>query len=724
MSAIRALAHPLLLSALLAGTAEAGTRPIGPDDIAAVKVVADPQVDPAGTWVAYTVATTDVEADKPVEHLWMTRWDGTRTVQLTGRKGESESTPRFSPDGRFLAFISSRGDAHEDDQLWVMDRAGGEGARVPGITGSVGDIAWSPDSKMIALVVLDPDPDAKANAAAQAVTPAPAKPGTANPPTSDPSITAPGASGGAASHDAKTDAEKKPKPIVIDRFQFKQDIDGYLRTRRQRVWLYDLATHTARRLTTGDFDEQLPAWSPDGTAIAFTSHRDADPDRTYDSNLYVAPVSVAPVAPRALTSFAGEDNSAAWSSYPAWSPDGRRIAYLQGGPTELFSYGVRTLAVVPAAGGAPTVLTPALDRNVTNPIWTDYGKAIRFLIEDDQTVRIAQVGASGGAVRSVADGFRVFSALSRAKGDRQAVLMTTPSAPEEVYAVEPNGSIRQLSHQNDAWLAQVAVAPVTRTKLTSKDGTEVHGFLVIPPGAAREPLPTVLFNHGGPQAQFDASFDLSWQILAGHGYAVVATNPRGSTGRGESFAKALYGDWGGPAVPDALSAVDDALARGIADPRRLYVGGWSYGGMLTNYLIASDTRFAAAVSGASIGNILAGYGTDQYIRDYEVELGTPWANMDRWLKVSYPFYHNERIVTPTLFMAGDKDFNVPLLNSEQMYQALKSRNVATELVIYPGEFHGLKRPSFLADRMRRWLAWYDDHGGQPKPSGAAAKTLD
>ncbi len=709
----RTLASSLVVSLLLAGTALAGTRPIGPDDIAIVKSVADPQVDPTGTWVAYTVSATDVKGDKTNSHLWMARWDGSRTVQLTSRKGESEAKPRFSPDGRFLAFISSRGDAHDADQLWLMDRAGGEGARLPGIIGSVSDIAWSPDSRTIALVVLDPDPDKKADADSDAdtTTPSPAKPGTASPLTTDPSVAVPAARGRAEEAETKKHDDEKPKPIVIDRFQFKQDIDGYLRTRRQRLWIYAIATHVARRLTTGDFDEQLPAWSPDGTRIAFTSHRDVDPDRNYDSNLYLAAVASAPFEPRSLTTFNGADNSPEWSSYPAWSPDGHRIAYLQGGAPQLFSYGVHTLVVVPANGGVPTVLTPALDRNVSDPVWSADGKSIRFLVEDDETVRIAQVGAAGGTVRSVADGFRVFSAQSRAKGDALSVLVSTPSAPPEVYAVERGGALRQLSHHNDAWLRDVAIAPVTRTVLTSKDGTSVHGFLVIPPGAVAKPLPTVLFNHGGPQAQFDASFNMSWQIFAGHGYAVVSTNPRGSTGRGESYAKALFGDWGGPAVPDALAAVDDAVARRIADPGRLYVGGWSYGAMLTNYLIASDTRFKAAVSGASIGNALAGYGTDQYIRDYEAELGTPWANMDKWLKVSYPFYHNDRIVTPTLFMGGEKDFNVPLLNSEQMYQALKSRNIPAELVIYPGEFHGLKRPSFLADRMRRWLAWYDGHGG-------------
>lgn len=703
------------ISAVTAGTgAFAAPRAIGPGDIARIRTVADPQVDPAGAWVAYTVSETDVEADKVFTHLWMTRWDGSRSIQLTSRKSESESTPRFSPDGHWLAFISSRGGEHENDQLWLMDRAGGEGSKLPGLKGSVEDIAWSPDSKTLALVIEDPDPDEAANAAAEAVTASPAKPGTAAAPTTDPSVTAPGGT----AESKKDEKDKKPKPIVIDRFQFKQDIDGYLGKQRKRLWLYDLATHTARRLTTGDYDEALPAWSPDGKTIAFTSKRSADPDRTYDSNLFVVGVGRAvgagPAEPKALTSFAGADNDAEWESYPAWSPDGTRIAYLQGGPVALISYGVRTLAVVPSAGGAPTVLTSKLDRNVHDPIWSADGRSLRVVIEDDEVERVAEIPAAGGTPRPVIGGFRAFSAPSKAPRDAMAVLLSDPAHPTEVYALDRGGVLRQLSHQNDAWLKEVAVAPVTRTVLKSKDGTEVHGFLVTPPGtAAGVKLPTVLFNHGGPQSQFDAGFNMSWQIFAGHGYAVVSTNPRGGTGRGQDYAGALYADWGGPAVPDALAGVDDAVARGIADPARLYVGGWSYGGMLTNYLIASDARFKAAVSGASIANILAGYGTDQYIRDYETELGTPWKNPGIWLKNSYPFYHNDRIVTPTLFMAGDKDFNVPLLNSEQMYQALKSRNVPSGLIIYPGQFHGLKRPSFLRDRMERWLGWYDRFDGKP-----------
>ncbi len=661
-------------------------RPIVPDDLAKLKDVSDPGVDPKGEWVAYVVRTTDVAADRQESHLWMSRWDGTRTVQLTSRKGESESTPRFSPDGKYIAFTSSRADDDKLSQLWLLDRLGGEAVKLPGIKGSLDDIVWSPDSRSIALIVSDPEPEDKP---ATIVAP----PADKTPPDADAAPAKP--------------ADKKPKPIVIDRFQFKDDASGYLGKQRSRLWVYDLATKQARRVTTGDFDEALPAWSPDGKMIAFASKRSADPDRTYDSNLFLVALAATPAEPRALTTYPGEDNPAGRGSYPAWSPDGKSIAYVQGGPPELFSYGVSTLAVVPATGGAARILTAGFDRNVAQPIWTPDGKAIRVIVEDDGVERIAEVPVSGGAPRDIASGFRVFASPVSAPQGKLAVIMSDPSTPGEIYAIDGPGSMRQLSHQNDAWLKEVAIAPVARASYASKDGTQVHGFLITPPGVPAKKLPTVLFNHGGPQSQFDASFNMSWQIFAGHGYAVVSTNPRGGTGRGQAYAKALYADWGGPAVPDALAGVDDAVARGIADPARLFVGGWSYGGMLTNYLIASDTRFKAAVSGASISNVLAGYGTDQYIRDYEVELGKPWEHMDVWLRNSYPFYHNEKIVTPTLWMAGDKDFNVPLLNSEQMYQALKSRAINTQLIIYPGEHHGLRRPSFLKDRMVRWLAWYD-----------------
>ncbi len=653
-----------------AETAAPTKRPFGPTDINKIADVSDPQIDPKGEWIAYTVKTADIDKDKSESHLWMVSWDGKQTVQLTNRKGESESAPRFSPDGQYLAFISGRTDEDGNGLLWLMNRAGGEAAMLPGIKGSVDDLAWSPDSKSLALIVTDPDPE-------------PAK-------------------------DTTDDEKKRPKPIVIDRYYFKEDYIGYLGKKRARLMVYDLAAKTARRLTTGDFNEVLPAWSPDGKLIAFTSNRDADPDRTYNSNLFVVSPGTSPAEPRALTTFAGKDNDPDFGSYPAWSPDGKSIAYLQGGPVELFSYGVQTLAVVPSAGGPTKVLTSKLDRNVVGPQWSPNGRSIRVIVEDDGTQRIASVDVTSGAVTPVISGFQVFGSATKNVGARAAVLMTDPTKPNEVYALEGN-KVRQLTRHNDKLLSELSLGTVTATAFKAKDGTDVTGFQILPPGASgKAPLPSVLFLHGGPQSQFEAEFQPLWQLFAGHGLAVISPNPRGGTGRGEAHAKALYADWGGPAVVDALASVDDAVARGIADPKRLVIGGWSYGGMLTNYVIASDTRFKAAMSGASIANAFAGYGTDQYIRDYEMELGKPWEKPEVWLRNSYPFFQNQKIVTPTLFMVGEKDWNVPALNSEQMYQALRSRGVKTQLVVYPDQHHGIRRPSFIRDRAERWLAWYDE----------------
>jgi dipeptidyl aminopeptidase/acylaminoacyl peptidase len=264
--------------------------------------------------------------------------------------------------------------------------------------------------------------------------------------------------------------------------------------------------------------------------------------------------------------------------------------------------------------------------------------------------------------------------------------------------------LRPLSKQNDAWLKGVSLGSVEPIQAKSKDGTLVSGFTIKPVGyQAGRKYPTILRIHGGPVAQFGYGFAFEWQYFAANGYAVVVANPRGSSGRGLEYSKAIYADWGNKDTDDVLAVVDYAVAQGLADPDRLGVGGWSYGGIMTDQVIARDQRFKAAVSGASIANVLAGYGTDQYIRDYETELGTPWKNPDVYMRVSYPFYHADKIPTPTLFVCGEKDFNVPLLNTEQMYQALKSLNVPTQLVIYPGQFHGVTTPSYVKDRYVRYL---------------------
>ena len=648
-----------LRSAAIVAQAPGATaaRVLAPADLFRVREVSDPQVSPDGGWVAYTVTTADTSEDKRVSAVWMTSWDGTRTVRLTTSKA-GEHAPRWSPDGRFLAFLSNRDDEHT--QLWLLDRLGGEGAKLTAFPGDVEDYVWAPDGKRLALVVADGD----------------------------------------------TAKGKTPRPIVIDRFQFKEDEVGYLGRERHHLYLVDVDTRRATVLTPGDYNELLPAWSPDGTALAVVSKRRPDFDRDNNWDLYVMD-AVPGAAPRQLTTFPGPDNDPDTESRPAWSPDGRFIAYLQGGPLKLVYYAVQKLAVVPAAGGAPRVLTAALDRSVAKPAWTADGSAILFLLEDDRAVALAQVPAAGGAVTRLVSGPRVVEAFATGPGGKIAALVANPHAPAEVFALD-GGALRPLSRQNDAWLAGVTLGAVEPIAFPSRDGTEVHGLLVTPPDyRPGTRYPTLLRIHGGPVSQFDYGFDFQLQLFAARGYAVVAANPRGSSGRGERYATAIYAAWGEKDAQDVLAAVDYAVARGVADPARLGVGGWSYGGMLTNYVIAQDRRFKAAVSGASISNILAGYGTDQYVREYEAELGPPWRNTATWLRLSFPFLHADRIVTPTLFLCGDKDFNVPLLNSEQMYQALRSLGVPTELVIYPGQSHAITRPSFARDRLERYLEWYD-----------------
>lgn len=698
---MRFIIFSVLAAAVVVPASAADKRLMTVDDLSLLKTVSAPAIDPNGDWVAYSVTEVDAEGDKTFSHIWKTSWDGAGTMQLTSRKGESESLPRWSPDGRYLAFISARTDEKERAQLWLLERSGGEAKRPAQIDGTVIDYAWSPNGKQIAMVVLDDDPDEIANAAAQATLHPSQTPGEPNTDTTSPKQptavnTAPLANG--------KKEEKTPKPIVVDRYQFKQDMEGYLGKKRQRLVLLDLTSGRSRRLTTGDFDEYFPSWSPDGTQIAFVSNRDQNLDRTYNYDLFVVPIMGAASAPIPLTSFKGADNDPSFQSYPVWSPDGKNLAYLQGGPVELFSYGVRNLAVVGASGGTPKILTAGLDRNVSQPVWSRDGKSLSFTAEDDGASWLGRVPLNGGAIQPILTGMRDVLFISQ-QGDKTAVLSSNAVSPPEVFALEGQ-KLRPLSKANDALIEQLKLAPVEETRFKSSDGTEIHGFLLRPPTGAQSGLPTVLRIHGGPQSQFGASFSPEWQIFAAKGYAVVAVNPRGSTGRGQDFAKAIYAAWGSVDVQDVLAAVDDAVGRGIADPARLGIGGWSYGGMLTNYTIASDRRFKAATSGASISNILAGYGTDQYIRDYEMELGKPWEKLDNWMKVSYPFYHADRIVTPTLFLAGDKDFNVPLLNSEQMYQALQSQGIDTQLIIYPGQFHGLNRPSFIRDRMQRYLDWY------------------
>ncbi len=342
-------------------------------------------------------------------------------------------------------------------------------------------------------------------------------------------------------------------------------------------------------------------------------------------------------------------------------------------------------------------------------------------VVDDRAQHVARVPVSGGRVETITEGRRVVSNPSVARDGALAVLASTATDAPEVYALDAR-NLRKLTHQNDEWLKGVALGTTEDFTSTSKDGTVVNSVLVKPADFdASRKYPLLLRIHGGPNGQDAHSFNFERELFAANGYLVLSVNYRGSNGRGNAFQKAIFADWGNKEVVDLLGAMDAVQKLPYVDANRLGIGGWSYGGILTNYTIAQDTRFKAAISGAGSSNQITMYGSDMYITQYEQEIGPPWKSQDLWIKISYPFFHADRIKTPTLFMVGEKDFNVPLAGSEQMYQALRSLGVDTQLVIYPNQFHGITIPSYRVDRLQRYLAWYGKYLRPSTSSTSAAK---
>jgi dipeptidyl aminopeptidase/acylaminoacyl peptidase len=669
------------LAVALAAPARAqAARPLAPDDVFALQEVADPQVSADGAWVAFTVTRLDRKEDEPDTDVYMAPFAGGPAVRLTASR-KPETRPRWSPDGRHLAFLSCR--RSRKTQAWLLDRRGGEAVRLTAYAGGVSDLAWSPDGRKLALVVSDPDP---------------------RDPRPEEDVEENDCGGG-------DDDDRTPPPIVIRRRQFKRDGQGYLQEVRAHIHVFDVETKSGVQVTSGPFDDRQPAWSPDGRSIAFTSNRTDEPDANQNTDVFL--VAAEGGAPRALTTHAGGDRS------PVFSPDGRWVAYVNEGNPDDMWYAASHLAVVPAAGGTPRPLTLTLDRNVSDPRFTPDGRSLLFLLEDGGTSHLARVPVAGGAVERVVSGERDVSAFDVGRSGAIAVLESQPDRPPEVWAAEPAG-LRRLSQVNDAFLKGIALGRVERFQARSADGTPVDGFLTRPPTAPAGRLPAILRIHGGPTMQYSTAFALEWQMLAAHGYAVIAPNPRGSTGYGAAFSRAIWADWGQKDYEDVMAAVDHVVGMGVADPERLGVGGWSYGGILTDVVITKTSRFKAAVSGASMANHFAGYGTDHYQYEWEKELGLPWKNPELWRRLS-PFFQIERVTTPTLVLCGQDDMNVPLLASEQLYQALRRVGVPTELVIYPDQGHDIETPSYVKDRYERYLAWYDRYlKPAPAPAPAAA----
>lgn len=652
----------LVLAGLgLAPALPAAGRALQPDDWYQFEALSDLRISPDGASLVYLVTRYEREGDAARAHLYGVPFAGGDSVQLT--RGESVSEPRFSPDGRWLSFLSAR-PADAGAQLWLLDRRGGEARQLSHESGEIVGYEWSPDSSQVVLVERP----------------------------------APEAAGGAHA----------PKPIVIDALHFKEDQQDYLTAATHtHLVLLEVASGASSLLTSAGADsDSLPAFSPDGKTLAFVRHGEAVADIARD---HIELVPLAGGAPRELLAIASPNHQRL-----EWSPDGRQLALLVGDEPKYFAYINDQLAVADVASGALRRLTAGLDRAVLLTHFEDGGRSIVFAVEDDGRQGLARVDLASGAITRIPTGTVVHDLA--VAGGHLAVLASDDRHPTSVAAVE-GGMQRRLTHHNDKLFSELELGRVQDIEFRSHDGTVVHGQLVTPPSyRSGQRYPTLVWIHGGPNGQDDHSLEL-WgygpplerQLFATRGYAVLAINYRGSSGRGVAYGRAIFADWGHKEVEDLRAGIDYAIALGVADPARLGVGGWSYGGILTDYLIASDPRLKAAMSGAGSANQLSMYGSDQYVNQYNAELGAPWQNPQLWQKVSYPFFHADRIHTPTLFMGGERDFNVPITGSEQMYQALRTLNVPTQLVVYPGENHVFTRPSFLVDRWQRFLGWFSKY---------------
>ncbi|MGF7149656.1 dipeptidyl aminopeptidase/acylaminoacyl peptidase [Sphingomonas zeicaulis] len=678
----RRIAALLLLVTLTAAGEEApAPTAVTLDDIGRLQIVAEPSFSPDGATVAYSLAVKNAKSDASSTDIWTVPFAGGAPKQLT-RTDSSEWQPRYAADGATLFFLSDAGaksapradpddekeEQEENTQLWRMPAAGGKPRRVTDLPGGISDYALAPDGRR-AVVVAEVGRTVGSKA-------------------------------------------KVPPPVETERFFFKEDGRGYIDDRTRQLFIVDLATGKATQLTAAGRDHWHPAWSPDGSLIAYTAKDVGATDADLNYEIYVQPPEGG--APRKLSTSPGADGDPAWGSGPVWSADSKRLVWLEGAEDKWIYYAPHQLAVADVATGAVT-RPSRTDQWYYAPQWAADG-GIVALVEQDRAIWLARIDPANGATTWLNRGERTGYEFAMSSKGGIVLLDSDDRTPAELHAVGGKGA---LTHHNE-WAAKRRLGEVREVSFKSGDA-EIHGLLVLPPDhdpAKRYPLIADL--HGGPVYQHGHEFDLDAQLYAAAGYAVLKVNPRGSSGRGFDYARAIYADWGNLDAKDISAGITYAIEAGIADPDRIGAGGWSYGGILTGYMIASEPRIKAAVYGAGVSNAQSTFGVDMYAREYLLELGAPWDKPETWERLAYPFRHPERISAPTQFECAEADDNVPCVGAQQMYLALKARGVPARLIVYPGENHGLTVPSYLVHRMRSNIAWYDRWLKPAAPGTAAA----
>ena len=628
-----------------------------PTDVYKMEAVSRPKISPEGSWILYSQSKIDAAKDRSASKLYMMSSDGKETITLT-EQTMGVGNYQWSPDGKYISYLTKGKDEDKGSQVFLMDRRGGEGVQLTNIKGEINDYVWFNSGKKMIVVVKD-------------------------------------------FNYADTAKSKIRTPYEMTRYKFKQDNEGYLDNRKTHIYLFDLTTKKLDTLTSGNYNESSVAISADDAMIVYTSNVSENPDKNSNTDLFLLKPTKG-ATPLQLTTYKGANTN------PVFSPDNSKIAFLQSSSERNFDmYDITQLGIYDLKSKTISIVSKNYDRAFSSIAWSIDGQSILSLIEDDRKQNLVQFNIQTQQPTLLTNEMGVYSAMDmNDKGD-MVLLFANLETPNEIYSYQ-NKTTKRLTHLQDAFVASLKKGYHKGFQSTSSDGTIVSSILHLPDSGAKN-LPLILFIHGGPVAQDDYAFDMTSRIYAAAGYAVATVNYRGSSGRGVAFTNAIYADWGNKEVKDIVGAADYLIKEGIVDPNRLGIAGWSYGGILTNYTIATDKRFKAGVSGAGSSLMMSVYGSDQYISQYEDELGKPWENPKKYEALSYPFYKVKEIKAPVLFMASQADFNVPVIGAEQMYQAFKSEGIPTELIIYPNQNHGIRVPSYIVHRHNAHINWFNKY---------------